>query len=100
MYFLATAAQGNDIFSMALPFVLMIAAMYFLLIGPQRKKDKQAKQMRDNLEIGDEVITNGGIIGLIVSIKDDSVVIESGGDRNKIRILKSAIAVNRTVHEN
>ena len=55
--------------------------------------------MRENLEVGDEVVTNGGIVGIIFSIKEDTVVIETGGDRSKIRVKKWAIAKNETAHE-
>ena len=48
--------------------------------------------MRDNLDIGDEIITNGGIVGIVTQIKDDTVVVETGGDRSKIRVMKWAIA--------
>ena len=57
--------------------------------------------MRDNLQIGDEVTTIGGIVGIVCAIadKDDTLVIETGSDRTKIRVLKSAIARNNTQHE-
>ena len=55
--------------------------------------------MRENLEIGDEIITAGGIVGLVVSIKEDTVVIETGSDRSKIRIAKWAVAQNITAKE-
>ena len=55
--------------------------------------------MRENLEIGDEIVTIGGIVGLVVSIKEDTVVIETGSDRSKIRILKSAVAQNISAKE-
>ena len=55
--------------------------------------------MRENLEVGDEVVTNGGIVGIIFSIKEDTVVIETGGDRSKIRVKKWAIAKNETEHD-
>ena len=69
-----------------IPLVLIFVVMYFLLIRPQRKKDKEQQQMRNNLEVGDEVVTIGGIIGIVVSLKEDNVVIETAGERNKIRI--------------
>ena len=56
--------------------------------------------MRESLEIGDEVVTNGGIVGIVFQVKEDTVVIETGGDRSKIRVKKWAIAQNLTVHEN
>ena len=82
-----------------IPLVLIIVFFYFFIIRPQKKQDKKDSQMRDSLEIGDEVVTNGGIVGIVFSIKDDTVVIETGGDRSKIRIKKWAIAKNETVHD-
>jgi preprotein translocase subunit YajC len=102
MYLLETAPQGDlisTIISLA-PMLIVVVIMYFILIRPQKQKEKQANAMRESLEIGDEVVTNGGIIGLVVNIKDDSVVIETGGDRSKIRVLKNAVEINRTVHDN
>ena len=70
-----------------------------MLIRPQQKKDKEDKAMRENLDIGDEIVTAGGIIGRIVSIKDDTIVIETGSDRSKIRITKWAVSQNLTAAE-
>jgi preprotein translocase subunit YajC len=82
-----------------LPLVLILVVFYFLIIRPQRKQEKQDAQMRENLEIGDEVVTNGGIVGIVFQIKEDTVVIETGGDRSKIRVKKWAIAKNETIHD-
>lgn len=73
---------------------LFLLGMYFLLIRPNSKRKKQEDQMRSSLEVGDEITTIGGICGRIVSIKDDAdtFIIESGTDRNKIKIKKWAIA--------
>ncbi len=79
--------------------VLVFVMMYFIMIRPQKKKEKEAKEMRDNLQIGDEVTTIGGITGIIVRKGDDTVVIETGGDRSKIRVKLWAISENVTVHD-
>jgi len=79
--------------------VALFAAMYFFTIRPQKKKQKEEQQMRDNLQIGDEITTIGGIVGRVVTIKDDSIVIESGADRNKIKIMRWAIQSNNTAAE-
>ncbi len=71
--------------------VVMLVAMYFLTIRPQKKAEKEANDMRNNLEIGDEITTIGGIIGRVVSIKDETCVIETSKNGTKIRILKTAI---------
>lgn len=71
--------------------VLMLVVFYFLLIRPQRKKEKQAQEMRNNIEVGDGITTIGGIIGRVVSLKDDTILIETGSDRIKFRLKKWAI---------
>ena len=71
--------------------------MYFLMIRPQKKQEREVNNMRNNLQVGDEITTIGGIIGKIVSIKEETVMIETGHDRTKIRILRSAVR-NVDVH--
>lgn len=98
-----TLADSNANSAMSLvsliPLILIIVVFYFLLIRPQKKKDKQDAQMRKNLQVGDEVVTAGGVVGIVFSIKEDTVVVETGGDRSKIRVKKWAIAQNLTVHD-
>jgi len=81
------------------PLILVFVLFYFFLIRPQRKKEKKVQEMRNSLQVGDNVTTVGGIIGRVVSIKEDSVVIETGADRNKIRIKKWAIQSVETIHD-
>lgn len=83
----ATTGMFGSIFSL----VLIIVVFYFFLIRPQQKQTKEANKMRASLEVGDDVITIGGIVGIIVSIKDDTLVIETGSDRSKIRVTRWAI---------
>ncbi len=87
--------EGGSTLTGILPTILMIAVlfvvMYFFMIRPQKKQEKQINEMRENLQVGDEVTTIGGIIGRIVSIKDETVLIETGRDKVKIRFLRSAI---------
>lgn len=71
--------------------VVMVLVFYFFLYRPQKKQEKEVNAMRSSLQVGDEVTTVGGIIGKIISIKDETVMIETGHDRTKIRFLKSAI---------
>ncbi len=79
---------------------LLVGAMYFIMIRPQRKKQKEEQLMRDNLAIGDEIVTIGGIVGRVVSMKDDSILIETGADRDKLRVMKWAIqSVNKADSE-
>ena len=80
---------------------MMIAIFYFMLIRPQNKRKKAEQKMRDNLQVGDDITTIGGIMGRVVSIKDESesIVIETGADRSKVRIKKWAIGSCDTVHD-
>ena len=79
-------------------FVVMIAAMYFLMIRPQKKKQKEEQQMRDSIQIGDEITTIGGIMGRVVTVKEDSIVLETGADRVKMRFQRWAIQTNETAN--
>lgn len=89
--------MGNGF--MIIYIVIIIAVMYFVMIRPQKKKQKEEQKMRNNLQVGDELLTIGGIYGRVVSIKEDSLVIESSADHSKIKIAKWAISQNLTVHE-
>ena len=71
--------------------VVLFVVMYFFTIRPQKKQEKMINDMRNNLQVGDEITTIGGIIGKIISIRDETVLIETGHDRTKIRILRSAV---------
>ena len=82
--------NGSSIMSIGL-IVIMFVALYFFMIRPQKKQERQINDMRNNLQVGDEITTIGGIIGKIVSIKEETVMIETGHDRTKIRILKTAV---------
>jgi preprotein translocase subunit YajC len=79
--------------------VLLFALMYFILIRPQKKKEKEQQAMQRAVQVGDEVITIGGIVGLVVRVDEDSVLIETGGDRHKMRLKSWAIQENVTVKE-
>ncbi len=83
-----------------LPFLILIPLMYFLMIRPQKKKQKEEQKMRDSLRVGDEVTTIGGITGIVTSVKDDTFVIETGAARNKITFKKWALQSIQTIHEN
>ena len=71
--------------------VAMVAIFYFFLYRPQKKQDKAQNEMRNSLSIGDEITTIGGIIGKIVSIKEETLVLETTKEKTKIRILRSAV---------
>ena len=82
---------SSPTFSLVL-MILLIALIYFMMIRPQRKKDKADREMRDPLRVGDEVITIGGIIGKVEKINEKTVVISTTAAKNKIEFLKTAIA--------
>ncbi len=94
------AMTGQLISSVGMLIVVMVV-FYFMLIRPQNKKEKEQKKMRDNLQIGDEVTTIGGIVGIVVRKNEETqtVVIETGGDRSKIRVKIWAISENLTQHD-
>lgn len=98
----ADGGAGGGIVSLLVsiaPMLLLFVAFYFLLIRPQRKKEKEVQKMRSNIEVGDEIVTIGGIMGIVTSIKEDVLVIETGADRSKVRIAKWAVQENLTVHD-
>ena len=95
-------AQGSALggtIGMVIYIVLIIGVFYFLMIRPQRKKQKEEKQMRENLQVGDEIVTIGGIYGRVISLKEDTIVIESQSDHSKITIARWALQSNLTVHD-
>ena len=87
----ANTNTGGEMFFTIAMIVIMIVLFYFLAIRPQKKQEKETANMRNGLQVGDEITTIGGIIGKIVSIKDETLVIETTRDGTKIRILKSAV---------
>lgn len=96
----AEAGQENSPLStvvMVVYFAVIIGAMYFFFIRPSSKKKKQEEQMRNSLEIGDELITIGGITGRVVSIKEDgSFILETGPDRTRMHFQKWALSTITT----
>lgn len=84
---------------MFLPIVAMFVLMYFIMIRPQRKKQKEEEKMRNNIQIGDEILTIGGFYGRVVSIKEDALVIESSSDHTKQKIARWAVQQNLTIHD-
>ena len=79
--------------------VVMIAIFYFMMIRPENKRKKEAEQMRSNLKVGDRITTIGGIMGTVVSIKDDKFVIETSADQVRIEFAKWALSTNDTAAE-
>ena len=73
------------------PMILIFVVFYFMLIRPQRKKDKEAKQMLDNLKVGDRICTIGGIYGTITRIKDDVLTVEVGEAKTQMVFARWAV---------
>ncbi|NLN14008.1 MAG: preprotein translocase subunit YajC [Tissierellia bacterium] len=69
----------------------MLAIFYFFAIRPQKKREKEIQEMRDSLQVGDEVITIGGILGRIVTVKEDQVIIEVGNTKTRLEMTKWGI---------
>ena len=86
----ATNTSGGNLLSLLI-FPVLLVIMYFFMIRPQRKQEKEATAMRNSLAVGDEVTTIGGIIGRVINVKDDTFVLETTRDKTKIRFLKGAI---------
>lgn len=104
MFLLETSAAnsqggGMSIVVMIIYLAVIFGAMYLLLIRPQRKKQKEEKKMRENLQVGDEIVTIGGIYGRVISLKEESMVIESKSDHSKLTIARWALQTNLTVHD-
>lgn len=95
LFALASQATGQDGgLNSLIPTLLMIVALVgimFFMSRKQKKEDQKVQEMKDNLQIGDEITTIGGIVGRIVYIKDETIVIETSKERTKIRFLKSAV---------
>ena len=91
--------QGSSSSMMWIMIVAMLAIMYFLTIRPQRKRQKEEQTMRDNIQVGDEITTIGGIMGRVVTVKEDALIIETGADKNKLKISRWAVSTNNTANE-
>ena len=95
----SSGASGAGSYSSIIFLVILIGIMYFLMIRPQKKRQKEEQEMRSSLEIGDEIITIGGIVGRVVTIREEDIVIETGADRNKMKIQRWAVNTNVTKTE-
>ena len=75
-----------------------LVALYFIMIRPQQKRQKAERALRDNLQIGDTIVTIGGIVGIVTNIKEDNISIETGGGSRMV-FKKFAIQTIETIHE-
>ncbi len=102
LLFSQTAADGtqkSSPWTMILLMVAMFAIMYFVMIRPQKKRQKEEQEMRSAVDVGDEITTIGGICGRVVTVKEEHLIIETGADRNRMQITKWAIQQNNTANE-
>ena len=95
----STSASGKGSFQMIILMVLLFVGMYFLMIRPQKKQQKKEQEIRENTQVDDEITTIGGIVGKVVTVKEDSLIIETGADKNKMKITRWAIQTNVTANE-
>ena len=100
LLFLEDAVQqtsGTESLLSMLPMLLiMFGIFYFVLIRPENKRKKEAENMRSNVKVGDKITTIGGIIGTVVSVKEDKIVLETGADQVRIEMAKWGISTNDT----
>ena len=99
--FLSSAAESGAAGggSMIIMMVVLIAVFYFFMIRPENKRKKEAEAMRNALKVGDNITTIGGIIGDVVSVKDNSIVIETSADRVRVEFAKFAVSINNTAEK-
>ncbi len=90
----AQAAQPTSMLGLLLPFVLVFVIFYFLIIMPQRKKQKQHMQLVDALKPGDRIITTAGILGTVMGVSKNIIELKISSSTN-IKITKSAVGVIR-----
>ena len=91
-----TGATGGMGASTIIMLVAMLGIFYFMMIRPENKRKKEAEQMRSSLKTGDQVTTIGGIIGTVVSVKEDKFVLETSADQVRIEFAKWALSTNET----
>jgi len=91
--------MGNDMTSFIITIVVMIGIFYFMLIRPENKRKKEAEELRSSIKTGDKVTTIGGIVGTVVSVKDDRFVMETSADQVRIEFAKWALSTNDSAAE-
>lgn len=79
------------ILQMFVPMAIFVLVFYVLIIRPQKKQERQVVEMRENVSVGDEIITIGGIIGKVTRVKEDEITIEVGADKSKLNFKKFAL---------
>ena len=87
----AGASGWANTISLIVPMALLAIVFYFFIYRPQKKQEKETANMRSSIELGDVIVTTGGIVGMVVKVKDDMLLIETSGDRTKIQLQKWAV---------
>ena len=88
---LEQAPQQGSLLITLLPLALLAIVFYFFLYRPQKKQEKEVADMRNSVELGDVIVTAGGIVGMVVKVTDEMLLIETSGNRTKIQIQKWAV---------
>ena len=96
MFNFLTADAASGMGTSMIMLVAMFALMYFMLIRPENKRKKEAEEMRASMKTGDSVTTIGGVTGVVVDVKEDKFVLETGADRVRIEFAKFALSENHT----
>ena len=98
-----TVPDGNaGLLGSLMPLLMLggvVVLMYFMMIRPQKKQKQKEQKMREDVRVGDEITTIGGICGRVLNIKEETLVIETGADRSKMSIKKWALASVDTIHD-
>ena len=95
----AGASAAGGMTSTLIMLVMMLVIFYFMLIRPENKRKKEAEAMRNAVKVGDKITTIGGICGVVVNVKDDKLVLETGADQVRIELAKWAMSTNETAEE-
>ena len=98
-HYLAGGATDDGGISMIVMLIVMVVMVYFLMIRPENKRKKEAEATRESIKTGHHVTTIGGIVGVVVDVKEDSFVMETGADRVRLELKKWSISSNDTLEE-
>ncbi len=99
MNWMLETTAGAPSWSSTIMLVMMLVVIYAIIIIPQRRRSKSEEKMRAEVEIGDEIVTIGGIVGIVVGLKEDTILLETGNDKMRMRLLRGAISRNVTAEE-
>lgn len=81
----------SSILTLVIPLAIIVIVFYFFILRPQKKQDKEVAEMRDSINLGDIIITAGGIVGRVIRIKDDMMLIETGGNKTRLQIERRSV---------